>query len=167
MTNKKQEKRESRRYKTNVEIYFDFVYDLKTKIKFELIDQEKALSKKYPAVSRNVSTEGLCFVTQKELEHEDLLHLEVYLPSAKNPIHMKGKVVWCEPTSSSLDEMSPKKQDQQSFNVGVRVVSVNETPVHQTAHHDEVYDVDWSIVLESVFGNYRLLMDGKHKTQLE
>ena len=166
MTDKKRERRKAERYKTEVEIYFDFAYDIETKVKFELIDREKekVLSRKYSAVSRNVSIEGLCFVSRKKMEQGDLLHLEVYLPSAKDPIHMKGEVKWCRPVPPSHDAPDDKKT-QYSFETGVKLMLVNEEPVHESIHHDKVYGVDWSIVLESVFGNYRMLMEGKYKFQ--
>ena len=38
MENFKEEKRKYKRYNTEVNIYFEFKYDLETKVKFELID---------------------------------------------------------------------------------------------------------------------------------
>lgn len=167
MTGRKDERRKAERYRTEVEIYFDFAYDIETKVKFELIDRqkEKALSRKYSAVSRNVSIEGLCFVSRKKVEQGDLLHLEVYLPAASEPIHMKGEVKWCRPVPPSPDASPEDKKIQCSFETGVKLMLVNGEPVHKSIHHDQAYGVDWSIVLESVFGSYRMLMEGKFKSQ--
>jgi len=170
MTGKNQEKRKYERYKTDLEIYFDFVYDLETKVKFELIDkeEEKVLSEKYSAISRNVSVGGLCFAAHEKVNQGDLLHLEVYLPSAEDPVHMRGEVEWCKPVSASHgDPASKEKKDRLAFEVGVKLVSVNKELVRESIYHDEVYDVDWSVVLESIFGNYRLLMEGEYKPQVE
>lgn len=166
MTDKKQERRKHVRHKTKAEIYFDFAYDIETKVKFELVDQkgEKALSKKYSAVSRNVSVGGLCFACQKRIKQGDLLHLEVYLPSSKEPIHMKGEVEWCKPVSSSFDDYAPEEgKGRRFFEVGVRLMFVNGDSVPDSIYHDTLYNVDWSIVLEKVFGSYGMLMKEKDK----
>ncbi len=167
MNDKGKERRKHKRYNTDVEIYFDFIYDLETKVKFEVIDKEgeAVSSKKYSAYSRNVSVGGLCFSSTKKVAQGDLLHLEVYVPGAEKPVHMKGKVEWCKPaTISYKDRLHEEVEGQRIFEVGVRLITVGGKPVEETIHHDAAFDVDWSIVLESVFGNYRLLMEGKHKS---
>ena len=168
MADQGKERRKFKRYGTDVEIYFDFIYDLETKVKFELIDQtgENSLSDKYLAVSRNISVGGLCFVSSKRVRQGDLLHLEVYLPGAKEPIDMKGRVEWCKPVSPSYEErLLEEVEGHRVFEVGVRLMFVNEESVDESIHHDAAYDVDWSVVLESVFGNYMALMEGKYKPQ--
>ncbi|MCK5083096.1 MAG: PilZ domain-containing protein [Candidatus Omnitrophica bacterium] len=171
MADQGEEKRKFKRYNTDVEIYFDFIYDLEMKVKFELIDQEgeESLSDKYLAVSRNISVGGLCFASSEKVRQGDLLHLEVYLPGAKEPIHMKGRVEWCKPVPalSYEERLLEEIEGQRVFEVGVRLMLVNEESVDESIHHDAAYDVDWSIVLESVFGNYRTLMEGKYKPQNE
>ena len=170
MADQNKEKRKFKRYGTDVEIYFDFIYDLETKVEFELIDRKKEvpLSDKYSAVSRNVSVGGLCFASSKKVDQGDLLHLEVYLPGAKDPIHMKGQVEWCKPVFPSYEErLLEEMEGQRVFETGVRLLSVKEQSVDESVHHDAVYDVDWSVVLESIFGNYRMLMEGRYKSQSE
>lgn len=168
MNNKSMEKRKYRRYNTEAEIYFDFIYDLETKVEFELIDQkgEKALSEKYSAISRNVSVGGLAFRSSQKVKQDDLLHMQVYLPGSTESIDMKGKVEWCKPVRPSYeDRLLEEIEGQRVFEVGVRLLFVNEQSVEESIHHDQIYDVDWSIVLEHVFGNYRLLMEGKYKSK--
>ena len=166
MADQGKERRGFKRYNTDVEIHFDFIYDLETKVKFELIDKKrkKVLSDKYSAVSRNVSVGGLCFASSKKVKQSDLLHLEIYLPGAKGPIHMKGRVEWCKPVLPSYEErLLEEMEGHRIFEVGVRLLSVGEISVDESIHHDAIYDVDWSVVLESIFGNYRMLMEGKYK----
>ena len=77
MESKMPEKRRFRRYNTEVKIYFDFAYDLETKVKFELIDEkERVMKNKYSAVSQNISAEGICFVSHKNVRKDDQLFLE-------------------------------------------------------------------------------------------
>ena len=163
MTDKKKERRRFKRFKTKVEIYFDFAYDIETKVKFELLDQKgkEALSGKYPAVSQNVSVGGLCFACRRKVKQGDMLHLEVYLPGSRKPIHMKGEVEWCKPVVPSFEDRAAKEKVRGSFEVGVKLMFVNGKSVSESIYHDEMYNVDWSIVLETVFGSYGVLMKGK------
>jgi hypothetical protein len=170
MTDQGNEKRKHKRYNMDAEIHFDFIYNLETKVEFELINKngEKAISDKYSAISRNVSVGGLCFASYKKVNQGDLLHLEVYLPGAEEPIHMKGQVEWCKPVPPTYEErLLEEVEGHRILEVGVRVLSVGELSVDQSIHHDAAYDVDWSIVLESIFGNYRMLMEGKYKPKAE
>jgi hypothetical protein len=128
----------------------------------------KSVSEKYQAIGQNVSVEGLSFVSLQSVEQNDLLHLEVYLPSAKDPIHMKGEVIWCNTVLAPPAQDAPgKRQDQKSYHVGVKLITVGGTPVHESVHYDEEYQVYWSNVLESIFGNYKMLMGEKYKKRSE
>jgi len=169
MADKFPEKRKAKRYSTEVKIHFDFAYDLETKVDFELIDKNKkeSLSEKYHAVGQNISVEGLCFVTYVKVNENDLLHLEVYLPSAKNPIDMKGEVIWCKPISSSQHHGLEGGENQKTYQVGVKLLFVDGLSVQETVHYDEEYEVKWSVVLESVFGSYKMLMGEKYKKKSE
>ena len=166
MTDKLPEKRKFRRYNTDVKIYFDFAYDLETKVEFEVLDKKQlqSVSEKYQAIGQNVSVEGLCFVSLQEVQNDDLLHLEVYLPSAKDPIHMQGAVIWCKTVLTPPAQDAPgERKDQKSYHVGVRLITVGGVPVHESVHYDEEYQVYWSNALESIFGNYKMLMGEKYK----
>lgn len=164
MTDKGKERREYNRHSTEVKIYFDFAYDLETKVKFEFIDKRgKILPKRYAALSRNISVEGLCFLSHKKVERGDLLHMEVYLPSAKDPIHMKGEVKWCRVLESSSGPTPKKRKDNHIYHAGLMLLFVNGQPVHETIHYDKEYDVNWSIVMETVLGSYRTMMRERGK----
>ncbi|MBN1869054.1 MAG: PilZ domain-containing protein [Candidatus Omnitrophica bacterium] len=170
MTEQGKDRRKYKRFNMDAEIYFDFIYDLETKVEFELIDQkgEKVLSEKYTAISRNVSVGGLCFSGSQQVKQDDLLHIEVYLPRAKKPIHMKGRVAWCKPiTPSYEDRIKEEVEGERTYEVGVRLLYVDGKSVDESIHHDAVYDVDWSVVLESVFGNFKMLMEGTYKQETE
>ena len=148
----KQERRKYDRYATEAKIYFRVTYDLKTKIEFQVVDKDKgrSLSKKYAAVSKNVSAEALCFTCKHKLKEGDFLLLDVYLPSGKKPIHMEGRVVWSQATA-------PQQKLRQLFEAGVRLVMVDGSSVKESIYFDSAHQVTWSAVLESVFGNFRKL----------
>ena len=94
----KKENRKYSRYDTEVKIYFHVAYDIKTKVRFRLIDKaHHPASPQYAAISKNVSAEGICFTSQKKLQKGDLLFLEVFIPDGRDAIPMHGEVRWCEP----------------------------------------------------------------------
>jgi hypothetical protein len=164
MVKRENEGRKFKRHDTEVKIYFDFAYDLETKVNFEFIDKKgKILPEKYEALSRNISVEGLCFLSNKKVVRGDFLHLEVYLPSAKDPIHMKGEVKWCRIFESSSDASLTEKKGNPIYHAGVKLLFVNGQPVHETIHYDKEYDVNWSIVMETVLGSYRIMMRERSK----
>lgn len=157
MNPQKKERRKYDRYATEVEIYFRVTYDLKTKVEFQVVnkDEKQKLSKKYSANSKNVSAEALCFTCKHELRRGDFLLLEVYLPSEKKPINMQGEVIWSQTTSS-------QQKTRQTYDTGVRLITVNGVSVKESIHFDDSHQVTWSIVLESVFGNFRKLAQKRH-----
>ena len=169
MNFEKKNKRKYKRYNTEAKIYFDFAYDLETKVKFELVDDKKSSKskKKYLAVSRNISAEGLCFVSHKDVNLEDQLYLEVFLPSAVEPIHMTGKVKWCDPVSESSTYVLDDKENKPMHHIGVILSLVEGDSVYESIHFDKEYGVNWSVVLESVFGSYKMLMGEKYKKKNE
>lgn len=149
----KEERRKYDRYVTEAEIYFRVTYDLKTKVEFQLVknDKKHTLSKKYSAISKNVSAEAMCFACKHKLRKGDFLHLEVYLPSERKPIIMHGEVVW-----------SQTARARQMFDTGVKLITVSGTSVKESIHFDSTHHVTWSVVLESVFGNFRKLAQKRH-----
>lgn len=153
------ERRKYERYDTELKVYFDFAYDLETKVKFQLLDKkkEKTLSKKYSALSRNVSAEGLCFIARRKLKKGDYLNLEIYLPSATEPVRMTGEVRW-----SRTAEDGGKEKD--AYQTGVLLKTVEDKPIAQTIRYDQEYHVNWSIVLESVLGSFKDLIREKQIT---
>ena len=157
------EKRKQKRYEAEQKIYFDFSYPMETKMRFQVSDNiNKSHSKrKYLALSRNVSSEGLCFVSQKKLKKGSFLDLEVFLPGDQEKIHMEGEVKWCDCAQENpLNEL-----ENQQFDTGVKLVSVEGKPVQETIHFDEIYQVEWSTVLEAILGKFRILMQNKHKKE--
>ena len=163
MAERKQERRKYKRYNTEVKIYFDFKFDLQTKVDFEVIDKEnkKPLSDKYTAISRNISVEGLCFVSERELKEGDVLQLELYLPGSNKPIPMEGTVRWCFP-NKPVEEAKDKGEKVKYFS-GILLSVVKGKSVQDSIYYDQEYQVNWSDVLESVFGDYKLLMGGKYR----
>lgn len=147
------DKRKHDRYDTEVKIFFHVNYAVETKVEYQvLVDQKahKVLDKKYSALSRNVSAEGLSFSSNKQLSPGMFLHIEVYLPGSKAPVHMDGEVRWSAPSKT-------KPPQEPLFDTGVKLTKVNGMSVAETIHVDKTHHVVWSAVLDSVLGNFRIL----------
>src|SRR3989338_6544012 len=97
---KRNEQRKYERYDTEVKVYYFVTYDVKTRVRFQILDKaHRKNSPQYSAVSKNVSVEGICFLSGKELHKGDCLFLEVLLPGSKAFIPMEGEVRWCRKRS--------------------------------------------------------------------
>ncbi len=149
-----EERRRSERYETDVRIEFRVNFDVKTKINFRIKEkpQTEFSHKKYSAFSRNVSVEGLAFLSNKKLHKGDILSLEVYVPSASAPIPMEGEVRWC-----CLTDPPKGDEDEEIYDTGVKVIAVNGENVEKTVFVDKIHSIVWSIVLESIFGSFKHL----------
>jgi len=144
------EKRKYERYDTALKLYFDRGFEVETKVKYQLLDKQndKPISRKYAALSKNVSAEGLSFLASQQLNPGDYLQLEVYLPTATKPVRMEGEVRWSNP-------MAADKREGPMFQTGVLLTKVNGEAVDPTIHFDKQYQVSWSNVLESVLGHFK------------
>ena len=152
-SHKDRERRRYERYGTKVEIYFRVAYDVTTKLKFRVRNKTGKISpRKYAAISKNVSAEGLCFVSTKKLNKGDILCLEVYLPKSEDPIEMEGEVRWCE---AIVSRHSSKK----TFETGLRILAVQDQSVMKSIYYDKDYQIIWSILLESVLGSFRIISE--------
>ncbi|MDD5292680.1 MAG: PilZ domain-containing protein [Candidatus Omnitrophica bacterium] len=148
---KKRERRKYERYETEAKVYFRVIYEIKTKVEFQIADKEEGtLSKKYPAMSKNISAEGLCFISDRQLKKGDRLYLELYLPKREQPIRMEGQVRWSQPASA-------EEKENNKFETGVKLTVVEGRSVMTSIHYDEANHLVWSITLESIFGNFRKL----------
>jgi hypothetical protein len=150
MRKPKIDRRKYERYDTEVKIYFRVNYDIKTKVKFQLLNNlgEKLLSEKYFGISRNVGAEGMRFSSNKKLNRGDVLYIEVYLPRQKQPVCMTGEVRWSK-------EISPYPVKKYKFDTGVKLIDILGKPVAKSIYFDKKHSIVWSIVLESIFGNFR------------
>lgn len=143
------ERRRHIRYDTEMKVYFRVKYDVKTKVKFTVV--KGGLAHKYSGVCKNVSVEGLCFVSHKRLNRGDFLLVEAYEPAVKGPAIMAARVSWCR----QLPDNNKKKH---MFRAGVRIISVNGEPVRGTISMNEEYKVLWSNLLGSLFGNFAAMI---------
>ncbi len=62
------------------------------------------------STTKDLSCEGLRFTTEEELKKGSSLELNINVPDANNPVHVKGKVVWSRRLSS---------EDKSLFETGI------------------------------------------------
>ena len=141
------ERRKYPRYDTELKVYFQLKYEIRTRVKFQIMraGPKSRAGRKYSGLSKNVSVEGMCFVSRKKLKKEALLFIEVYEPRVKSPVKMEGEVRWSKKISGETKD---------AFHTGVRLISVNGKPVSDSIYFDNKYNVMWSVVLESLFGDF-------------
>jgi hypothetical protein len=148
-----QNRRKYDRYETDVKVQFYVSFDIQTKVDFRVKEKDKSeySLNKYSALSRNVSVEGISFISEKKVNSGDVLFLEIFVPAAATPVRMEGQVRWCE-------AIEPKQGKYPTYETGVRVVSVKGSAVEKTIFIDDVHKIAWSIVLESIFGSFKHLI---------
>lgn len=153
------ERRSFDRFETEAKVYFYVSHDLKTKIKYQIVDTADVHpgSPKHLGISKNISAGGICFVSEQKLDAGQMLHIEVYLPKREDPIPMFGEVRWSRESALS------HKHDL-LFETGVKLVKVGDNPVAESIHYDEGNKIVWSVVLESVFGTFRIMQQQQKKS---
>ena len=139
------DKRQAPRYDKELQLKFDFSYNATTELKYEVEEDRR---QKYTAVSKNIGATGLCLTSPHPLKKGQHLHLEVYLPKGREPIHMDGEVCWCSSSGNA----------QAMFDAGIKLATVEGEAVDATVYLDEENHVLWSNVLESIFGTFRKLV---------
>ncbi|MBF0485191.1 MAG: PilZ domain-containing protein [Candidatus Omnitrophica bacterium] len=139
------------RFETDVRISFSVPYEFRTEVDFKL-DSEAASHQehKYIGFSKNISVNGLCFESPKELKNGDKLWIELHLPKCPDLIYMEGEVRW-----SRLISAVPNTPHQ--YATGVIVRKVDGSQIDETVYFDETYKVMWSQLLERVLGGFARL----------
>ena len=145
-----QDKRKFDRVPVGTDVFFQLSVDVKTQVNFQIIDRElnRPLSRKYLALSKNVSIEGVCFSSLKKLEEGELLVVEIVSPASKQPVQMKGQVRWSR-------KLTPPEFDDNKFDTGVKILEINGRPIDATYTRDAEKKVVWSGVLEAVMGSFK------------
>lgn len=144
------DKRRHDRHDYRERVYFDFIYDFQAKVEFEPHSDKHsgASRKRHCGMTRNVSTQGLCFTSDVEVSPHSVLDIHVYVQGRADPVQLQGEARWVKLTT--VDSHGNKH-----FEVGVHLTVVNNRPVQNTIHFDDKYRVYWSDVLESLLGEFR------------
>lgn len=144
----KDKRRAYERYDTDLKIDFSVKFDLETKIRFQVKNQEQKSPHTHTAFGHDVNVEGIGFSSEVKLKKGDELMLDVFLPTFKDPIPMEGRVMWCAFNEGGAGPTG-------KYRTGVKIFAVRGENVEKTIVLDPVNKVQWSILLESVFGGFR------------
>jgi len=147
--NNSPERRRDVRIKTNVKVCYHVAFDIDAKVKYQVISNEEKLGnkKKYNAVTKNVSAEGVCFICDRQLEKGSVLSIELKEPNKKLSVSLQGKIRWCH-------EFIADSNKKNEFHVGVKVNLVNDASVYDSIVEYEDAKMRWSILLETIYGKY-------------
>jgi len=88
---------------------------LKVLVTYFLIGDNK---EREASITKNVSTDGLCIISDRELSIGAAVSLEIDLYDDKPPIHAKGKIIWIKEAGMSL---SSQKMD---YELGIEFTDI-------------------------------------------
>jgi len=98
-------------------------FDLEVRIKFQILGQGKdktqVPSESVSAIIKNLSIEGVRFISDVRVESGSIIRLEVLLPAQIQPLHLEGQVKW----SQSLKQPDGKEM----FETGVKLFTIEQS----------------------------------------
>lgn len=156
------EQRLHERYSPESKIGTHFFYEIATKLKIQRFDKwtNTVFGEQHNAFLKNISVEGLCFCTEQKFQIGQFLYLEIFVPQDNHTVPLAGEIRWIKAIEHSAQR--PRK-----FEVGVQLVTVNGHPVRDSIYFDQNYHVEWSEVLEAVFGHYRVIMQNQRNKRVD
>jgi hypothetical protein len=159
------ERRRYPRYDTELKVFFHKKYDLKTRIVYKVISSlNKSIEEhKHSGFSKNISAEGVCFISHHRLTVGDLLTMGIYPPAKDVPVPMEAQVCWQR-------RLPWQPENKPLFLVGCRVTKVNGKYIAGAIHLDTRYNIIWSPVLDALFHNFagiKLANDLKKQSDTE
>lgn len=73
------------------------------KLNFQVHEKDKVSGESLPAVTKNISMKGICFVSEKQLTSGSMISIELHLPGKSLPLHLEGQIRW----SKQLKQKGP------------------------------------------------------------
>lgn len=74
------------------------------------------------AFTKNISVEGMCFLSDKSFDKGKPVRLEIVLPDDSDPLTIKGQVRW-------VRSIGGKKQTKPKFEIGIKLFTIEESDV--------------------------------------
>lgn len=150
------ENRSQNRFDTSVNVQFSFKYEIDAEVQYQKLDEniKEESSRKYKGKSKNISSKGLCVLTEAPLSKGDKLLIEILVPGLTPDFILEGEVRW----SSENDH---KDDSDLCYKSGIEINTIKGQSVNETIYYDETYHVYWSVFLESVLGNYRKFVQAR------
>ncbi len=70
------------------------------------------------ALAKNMSIEGICFISDKKLSPGKAAEVEIYLPGERKPLHIHGDIVWTRKV---------KKGGKAAFESGIKLATIQDS----------------------------------------
>ena len=146
---KENNQRTYRRHPLKDKALVNFIYDFHANMDVHSAEASiKPAAIKCRGVCKNISAEGLCFVSRKKLKRGEKLDLKFYISADNPPLHMQGNVRWSKKSLGS-------QPTQSQFDTGLKLTMIEGRAVHDSIHFDEAYKLYWSDVLELISGKWK------------
>ena len=96
-------------------------FNVKTEVKFQAQQkyQGQTPSENVSAITKNLSVEGVCFLTDKGLDPGNMLKLEIVVPDQPEVLHLRGEVMWSIPVSLP--------DGKQGYETGVKLFTIKQS----------------------------------------
>jgi len=90
---------------------------LEVPIEVKYVVEEDSDPVRKRVATKDLSCDGLRFISERKLDEGSLLDLNLTIPGATNPVHIKGKTIWSKKLST---------EDAAPFEVGLEFVQIEE-----------------------------------------
>lgn len=142
------QERQFPRFRHDGKLAFRLHYDFTAKIDFKVGPTPLASSQhSYLGFTKNISINGLCFESPKELKPHDKVWIEFHIPDSDALIYMEADVRWSTRISSKDEKIA-------QYLIGVCVTKIDGMSVEDTIYFDQAYQVMWSQLLDRILGSY-------------
>ncbi len=91
-------------------------FDLGASVKYRFFDN---IDDNMKGKAKNLSAEGVCIVTERELARERDIELDISLPGKKRPVRVKGKIAWTHEIKG-VDKSFPAR-----YEAGIKLYTVD------------------------------------------
>ena len=81
----------------------------------------KGQRNKISAVTKNISVQGICFNSKKEIICDTVIEIQIRIPGYSKPIRLKGKVVWSKAIKSE------KLGGLPTFDTGIKLIDIDKS----------------------------------------
>lgn len=90
---------------------------LKVPIEAKYVIEEDPNQARKHVATEDLSCDGLRFISGEKIDDGSIIDLNLTIPGAANPVHMKGKTIWSRKISA---------EDTSPFEVGVEFMQIEE-----------------------------------------
>ncbi len=84
-------------------------FDLDTNIKFRFFE-DMNIGENIKGKAKNLSAEGVCIITEKEIPRDKDIELDISLPGRKRVVRVHGKAIWVHRVKSA-DKRLPDRYE--------------------------------------------------------